>query len=146
RNDDIYFQSGSNFRVASIAVHFLPECFGSTFFAIPEMKPIRLLLEEARRGIRLTGDLHDRTCRKMEAIPDARGLYRITLLLEMLHDIACSDEKVLLSSLGFVRDHAVDRADKINDIYQYTFNNFTRSVCIEDVARHVHISPHSFCR
>src|SRR5690606_34321255 len=51
RNDDAYFQPGSSLQVSSVAVHFLPECLGSTFFEIPEMKSVRLLLEDARRGI-----------------------------------------------------------------------------------------------
>lgn len=146
RNDDVYFQPGSALKIEAIAVHFLPECLGNTFLSIPEMKPVRLLLEEARRGIRLTGGLHNRVQRKMEAILHAKGIYRVTLLLEMLYDIACSGEKMLLSSLGFIQEHSFDRVDKINEIYHYTFNNFTQPISIEAVARHAHISPHSFCR
>ncbi|QEC53310.1 helix-turn-helix protein [Anseongella ginsenosidimutans] len=146
RNDDLYFHPGSRHKSESIAVHFLPECLGKTFLHIPEMKPVRLLLEDARRGIRLTGGLHDRIRHKMEVILHAKGVYRVTSLLEMLYDIACSNEKLFLSSLGFTQSHSFDRVDKINEIYHYTFNNFTQPVSIEEAARSAHISPHSFCR
>lgn len=146
RNDDSYFDPNSGLRIESIAIHFLPERLGQTFLHIPEMDPVRQLLEESRRGIRLHGDLRECIRLKMEAILHAKGIYRVTALLEMLHEIACSDERTFLSSLGFVQQHTFERVDKINEIYHYTFNNFTRQISIADVARSVHISPHSFCR
>lgn len=146
RNDDIYFKPDSELRIEAIAVHFLPECLGKTFLNIPEMKPVRLLLNDAKRGIKLSGQLHDRVRKKMEAVLEAEGIRRVTLLLEMLCEIAAGNEKMPLSSMGFIQEHTFDRVDKINEIYNYTFNNFMQPVSIEDVARTVHISPHSFCR
>ncbi|HYH56689.1 MAG TPA: AraC family transcriptional regulator, partial [Anseongella sp.] len=105
-----------------------------------------LLLGEARRGIKLSGQLQGLVQNKMESILSAEGIYRVNLLLEMLYEIAVSDQRVFLSSLGFIQEYPFERADKINEIYNYTFNNFTQPLSIEDVARTVHISPHSFCR
>jgi AraC-like DNA-binding protein len=82
----------------------------------------------------------------MEEMLQATGTQRITILINLLTAIAATPEKSPLSSLGFVQEYNLQRTDKINEIYHYTFNNFTNPISIEEVAKAVHISPHSFCR
>src|SRR5690606_23125470 len=109
RNDEIYFKPASGLRVEAVAIHFLPECLGKVLLNAPEMKPVRLLLRDAARGFRITGGLHASIRERMEGILEARGVRRRTTVLEMLYDIAVSEEKRGLSSLGFVREDASER-------------------------------------
>lgn len=146
RNDDEYFKADSGLHIEAIAIHFHEHFWGNDFLKLPEMEPIRQLLKNAQTGIKVYGKTRDRLREKMERIYRAGGPMRISLLLELLWAIASTNEKTSLASRGFIQTYSPDRMDKINEIYNYTFNNFTENISIEAVAKAVHISPHSFCR
>jgi AraC-like DNA-binding protein/quercetin dioxygenase-like cupin family protein len=146
RNDADYFQADSSLHIEAVAIHFHENFWGDAFLQLPEMEPIRQLLKQARRGIRINGTAREQLSRQMEEMLQASGTQRITILINLLTAIAGTAEKSLLSSLGFVQEYNLQRTDKINEIYHYTFSNFTNSISIEAVAKAVHISPHSFCR
>lgn len=146
RNDADYFEPGSDLHIEAVAIHFHENFWGDAFLQLPEMEPVRLLLKQARRGIRISGAAREQLSRQMEEMLQASGTQRITILINLLTAIAATTEKSTLSSLGFVQEYNLQRTDKINEIYHYTFNNFTNPISIEEVAKAVHISPHSFCR
>jgi AraC-like DNA-binding protein len=146
RNDADYFKADSTLHIEAVAIHFHEHFWGDSFLQLPEMEPVRLLLKQARRGIRVTGAAAELLSRQMEEILQAHGPQRITILINLLTAIAATADKQPLSSLGFAQEYNLQRTDKINEIYHYTFNNFTNPISIETVAKAVHISPHSFCR
>lgn len=146
RNDEDYFQADSDLHIEAVAVHFLPDCWGQAFLNMPEMKQIKNLLKDARQGIKITGMTNYRLREKMEQILMEKNCRRITSLINILHEIALSTDKAYLSNKGFLEMYNLERTNKINEIYNYTFNNFMRPIKIEEVAKAVYISPHSFCR
>lgn len=146
RNDADYFKADSGLHIEAIAIQFHENFWGDAFLQLPEMEPVRLLLKQARRGLKISGTAREQLSVQVEAMLQAGGTQRITILINLLTAIAATAEKSPLSSLGFVQDYDLQRTDKINEIYHYTFSNFTNPISIESVAKAVHISPHSFCR
>src|SRR6202012_393273 len=146
RNDHAYFEKDSNLHIEAIAIHF-KECFwGTGFFDLPEMKNIRELFDRAKQGIKIKGKTRELVQKKMEAILQVNGVKRIEYLLNMLEMIASSTSSSILASSGFTKTYNLTNTDKINDIYDYTFNNFKNRITIKEIAEVVNLSPHSFCR
>lgn len=146
RNDDKYFEEHSEHHIESVAIHFLPDFWGKDFLGLIENRHIQELLKEARRGFKIFGATHTIVVEKMEEILYLKQTQRLVQLLEILDIIAGSSERKHLASEGFVDQYQIDPNDKINDIYQYTLNNFKKGITIQEVAKHVHISPNYFCR
>lgn len=146
RNDDKYFEEHSEHHIESVAIHFLPDFWGKDFLGLIENRHIQELLTEARRGFKIFGATHNVVVEKMEEILYLKQTQRLVQLLEILDIIAGSTERKYLASDGFVDQYQIDPNDKINDIYQYTLNNFKKGITIQEVAKHVHISPNYFCR
>lgn len=146
RNDDVYFEKGSDLHIEAIAIHFREDFWGKEFLSIPEHKHIGQLLNLATRGFQIMGKTHDIIVEKMEEILQLKKARRVIHLLDMLDIIAKSTELRYLSSQGFVDQYKIDPNDKINEIYQYTLSNFKNGITIQEVASHVHISPNYFCR
>lgn len=146
RNDTDYFEADSKLHIEAVAIHFHEHFWGDAFLQLPEMDTVRQLLKQAGRGIRISGTAREQLAPQMEAMLQASGPQRIIILINLLTAIAASSEKSPLSSLGFVQEYNLQRTDKINEIYHYTFSNFTNPISIGTVAKVVHISPHSFCR
>lgn len=146
RNDDVYFQQDSNHHIESIAIHFREDFWGKDFLDLPEHRHIRQLLSLATRGFQIMGRTRKRIIEMMEEILQLKKARRVIHLIAMLDTIAQSRELRYLASQGFVDQYKIDPNDKINEIYQYTLSNFKNGISIQDVAKHVHISPNYFCR
>ncbi len=146
RNDDIYFEPDSKHHIEAIAIHFREDFWGKEFLEIPEHRHIRQLLSFATRGFQIQGRTKDTIVAMMEEILHLKKAARVIHLLSMLDILARSRELRYLASQGFVDQYKIDPNDKINEIYQYTLTNFKNGISIQDVARHVHISPNYFCR
>lgn len=146
RNYPVYFEKDSHLHIEAVAIHFTENFWGNTFYSLPEMKPIRELFENARQGLKITGNIRNLVQQKMEEIILIGGIKRIELLLHLLELIATSGSYERLSSIGFTNSYNLTNTDKINDIYVYTFNNFKERITINAIAEAVNLSPHSFCR
>ncbi|WP_353127000.1 AraC family transcriptional regulator [Parapedobacter pyrenivorans] len=146
RSDSSYFKESSELTIEAIAIHFKVDFWGDLFLALPEMIPIKKLLEGAQRGMRITGRTHALVAAKMEEIIHMQGVTRIEQLLHMLNLIALPGECEPLSSTGFVQTYNANNTDRIDQIFNYTFTHFREPMSIEKVAGAVNLSPHSFCR
>ena len=146
RSDAVYFSNEPGVHVEAVAIHFKKDFWGRDFLELPEMKQVKELLEKAKRGIRLTGRTKQVIAPKMEAALKAGDSARIVLLIDMLVIIAASKDHKFLSSGGFLKSYSLANTDKINVIYDYTFNNFQKELSIKEIASVANLSPHSFCR
>jgi len=146
RSDAVYFSKQPGLHIEAVAIHFKRDFWGSDFLDLPEMKQIKDLLEKSKRGIRVTGKTQQAIAPKMEAALKASDSARIVLLIDMLATIAASKEHKFLSSAGFLKSYSLANTDKINVIYDYTFNNFQKELSIKEIASVANLSPHSFCR
>jgi len=145
RYDDVYF-TDDNHSVHSSVIHFSENFWGETFLDLPETRPIRALLEKARRGILLTEKESENMPAFVDRIRQSEGVGRIIALIECLAAFAGSPQQHLLSSIGFRHDFSESENDRINAIYDYTFRNFSKKIYLEEVAAVAGLVPNSFCR
>src|SRR5690606_4006794 len=134
RNDAIYFDPTSGLSIEAIAVHFKPDFWGNSFLGLPEMAQIKHLLARAQRGLRVSGPTRPKVISTMEEIIHMEGVARIELLLRLLNLIASSNSCEPLASSGFVQSFNANNADRINQIFNYTFTHFKEPLSIEKVA------------
>lgn len=146
RSDDAYFDPDSDLHIEAITIHFMENFWGDTFLQLPEMTEISELFTSAKRGIKILGKTKQLIIEKMEAMLHAKHIQRIEYLLHLLNLITTTEEYCLLSSAGYTTCCQGDNSEKINSIYQYTFENFRKQISINDIARAAHLSPNSFCR
>lgn len=133
--------------IISTVVHFTPDFWGSRFLELSENKPIKSLLEKASRGLLLQGSLRTEVAGHIDALHHAEGPERIIGLIRTLLAICRAEEEVvMLSSMGYQNLLLDSENDRINDIYEYTFNNFNRKIYLDQVAGISGLVPNSFCR
>ncbi|MEP7320073.1 MAG: AraC family transcriptional regulator [Panacibacter sp.] len=146
RSDALYFKEEPGVHVEAIAIHFKEDCWGRNFLDMPEMAAIKKLLQNAGNGLKITGKTKKAMIPFMETMLKAKNAKRIIILLDMLHLLSTSKELELLSSAGFSKSYDHSNTERINEIYNYTFNNFQKEISIKEIAAAVNISPNSFCR
>jgi len=81
RYDDIHFSEDAARPVHSTVVHFSENFWGDAFLHLPETKPIRSLLEKARRGILIGAKEEQKIPALIRNISTAEGIDRIIALI-----------------------------------------------------------------
>jgi AraC-like DNA-binding protein len=146
RHEARYTQQADEKPGESIVVLFKKEVWGDYFLNLPELKCILQALETARQGLRIKGDTRKKVVRLMEEMYVESPGKRLILLLAALEMIAASREYEIISSSGFVPTINVLDQTRINKIFEYTFNNFSDKIAVEEVAALIAMGKHSFCR
>ncbi len=144
-NDEAYYKTKQQF-IHDIVFHFSYHCFGEGFFNIAEAKSIEVLLENARRGIKITGDLRNTVSEMMKECQNLKGFKRVTYFLDMLHTISISNDLQFLASRSFVNYYGSFDTERINKIFNYVSKNLAHNISLKDIANEVNMTPNSFCR
>ncbi len=127
-------------------IQFKPDFLGDHFFKIPEMSSINNLFERAKNGIRFNVEIKKRIGRKIEALVNLEGATRIISFLEILNDLATTDDYTLLNADGFAFEAIPQDSDKIESIYKYIHEHFKDHISLDEIADVVSMTVPAFCR
>lgn len=119
---------------------------GEHFFSIPEMAPVKKLMERARRGIAFHGKTKRLIGAQIEKLVESDPYDRLLKVLAILRQLASSEEYTLLNIDGFVLEIEPRDHDRINRVYQYVRNNFQRPITLDEIADQVSMTEPAFCR
>ena len=127
-------------------VQFKPDFLGDHFFNIPEMEPVLLLFERAKKGILFGIKTKKKIGPKIERLSEKEGFKKILLLLEVLHVLSKSEDYTILNADGFAFETEPQDSAKIDKVYQYINNNFKQHITLGDIAEEVSMTVPAFCR
>ena len=127
-------------------VQFKPDFLGDTFFEIPEMQNIVQLFERGKKGILFKPEIKKVVGPKMENLINYEGFERIIKLLEILNDLALSEDYTLLNADGYAFETKPQDSTKIDIIYKHINNNFKNHISLEEIADKVSMTVPAFCR
>ncbi len=117
---------------ASMVVQFREDFLGKDFFYVPEMKNIRRVLDESSRSICCKGGLRKSIGGQLIKMEFLSGYEKVICLLNMLYEISLSDEFEFVS--GIAVKHSEKDQMLINQVFEFSINNFKRKITLEEVA------------
>ncbi len=128
----------------ALVIHFSRQFMGGSFFQTPELSCFYSVLKQATRGILI----QDESVRAIVATIDdmlaTHGIRRLLKLLEIFELISINHHREPLASVGYAADDT--NYHRINVVYEFINQNFTKAVDLKKVADLVHLSPAAFCR
>lgn len=127
-------------------IQFLPDFLGKDFFKIPEMAAIDSLFERAKKGIRFNLEIKQRIGAKIERLVDLKGANRITTFIEILNDLATTDDYTLLNANGFAFETVHQDSNKIEVVYKHINDNFKEHISLDEISSIVSMTVPAFCR
>ena len=133
-------------RGTETLIQFKPDFLGVDFFKIPEMSVIGKLFERANKGILFKVPTKELVGPKILQLEDHSGFERISLFLEILNDLAQSQDYELLNADGFSFETEPQDSEKIDKVYKYVNANFTSHISLDDIAEVVSMTVPAFCR
>ncbi|MDX1407716.1 MAG: AraC family transcriptional regulator [Saprospiraceae bacterium] len=129
-----------------IVVQMREDFLGEDFLSRPEMLPIRQLFERARTGLAFQGETKRNVGRRLHALHDASPFKRLVGLLEVLHEMASSEEVESLNANGFTVNVTVEDETRIQQIYQYVQAHFKRHITLDEISEVANMTVPAFCR
>ena len=127
-------------------VQFRPDFLGTDFFNIQEMTHIRYLFERSKKGVLFGKKTKEKLGSKIEGLASTSGIEKILLLLEVLNELAKSDDYKVLNADGFVFEIEPQDNAKINMIYKHISENFQKQISLNEMSEKVSMSIPAFCR
>ena len=127
-------------------IQFIPDFLGEAFFSTPEMKHIQQLFERAKRGIRFNQEVKKATGKKIEALVNLEGAKRIISFIDILNDLALTEDYTLLNADGFAIETLPQDNNKIDAVYNFIGDNFKEHISLDEIADVVSMTVPAFCR
>jgi len=146
RSDERSLGKKKDLKVEAIVIHFMPECFGELFFLLPENKALATLLERSKQAVRIKDETKKAVSELIKKLLISKNTERIILLLQILSIIAHSRQTKPVCSKGLIFQYTPSETERLNNIYPYILNNFSRPISLKQIAKVANLSPNSFCR
>lgn len=140
-------EGGGRSDVHAIIVRFDPQALGADFFRLPEMEPVRRLLERAGRGLLLGGRTRAAVEERMRHLAQAEGLERLLDLLQILQLMAAgkSDTRTLASAGYTPKLESADQG-RMQRVCDFIHSHLTEEIDRAQLARLAHLSEGAFSR
>jgi AraC-like DNA-binding protein len=133
-------------RAQAICIQFAEDFLGPGFFAKPELARVRRLLKRSALGLRFGRRSQSVVARRMIAMRQLDPLGRLVELIGVLDLLARSRDATELSSAGFVPSLRSEDWRRIDRVYRFVNENFTRQLSLGEIASLLHMSPSTFSR
>jgi len=146
KNEDAYYKKDPDLKAIAWVVHFKEDSFGKEFFLLPEMLRIRKFLQKSFQGIRVIGSTKNQIIEQLKMLHTSDYAQRIIILLQILQQLAQSDELEYLASEDFVESFRQSSNQKLYKIYEYVSKNFQQKIELDEAAKVANMSKTAFCR
>jgi len=133
--------------VQSVVVQFEKNFLGAEFFEKPELAEINNLLKLSAYGIHFINDNAAVAGEKMKLLAKQENAFRkMSMLLEILYDLAKSGDYVLLDQDGTVAQQHNSHKERVNAALGYIVDNFRNDIVLNKVASLANMTPNAFCK
>lgn len=146
RNNSDYYQNIESSGAEAIIIRFNKDFAGSEFLKIPPMEPVLSLIQDATRGIFITGQTNTVLQKKMADFLTMDESQKIVGLTDILLTIAAQKQYSFLCSIGYAHQYKSNDIEKIDAVYDYVLDNYMNELSVKDIAAKCNMNTAAFCR
>lgn len=137
---------GEEQNASAVVVYLKEEFVDETWMQSCEFETIRNLLSLSVKGIKFSREvavkLRDR-CLRLTQLPP---LEKLLLLLEILQELALTNDYKLLCEHGFSNNLNYTHNERINVVYKYIQEHYQEKITLADIAARVNMTEEYFSR
>ncbi len=114
-------------------------------FESDDMKPVRSMLLKARSGgIHFSDSTAVKIRDRMVSLKDLKGIESVTVFLEILYELATTDEYEILSASDVYS--SPEGSELVNKMINYVEKNYDKKIALEDFSPLIGLTPASVSR
>lgn len=141
-----YFSENSQKRVKGVIIQFHQDFMAHAINNYIDLKQIKDLLEESKRGILFTPPSNKEIIEEIEGLPLLKGIDRLINLLLILTRMARSKNKDFLGSRQFNNSLPIFADDRLEKVLSYVNYHYTEKINLQEVAAKIPMNATAFCR
>jgi len=146
-NENEYYLENTKLKVQALVVYFYPDWLKDNLLSAPELARLRQLLENSKRGLKITGETKRQITEQIISLASSSGLTRIILLLTILDQLCKTEEYIFLATPEYLNTfNQKTDIDRIDKVYQYVLHNYKEKLKLEDIANITCMTPTAFCK
>jgi AraC-like DNA-binding protein len=146
KSDASYFDKHSKKRIHSLNLFFNHKGFITSLLDFPEMRNVKKFVELCLHGFQASEKNAKIIADYMLKVKNNSGGYRLSAFIELLQLMTNLKDWKHLNTESL--EYAISDSEglRMNDIYQYTMNNYTEDISLEKISAVAYLTPQSFCR
>ncbi|WP_117883665.1 AraC family transcriptional regulator [Aureibaculum luteum] len=145
RNDASYYSGERTTKVNTIVTKFNRDFIGEGTFNNPNFSKISKLLEDSKYGICFDNSVSKKLHDQIIKLPDLPITEQSIKLLDILHQLSITTNKVMLSSSD-MRQYTSENSDKLDLVLKFISDNYASRITLNDIANVACMTTNSFCR
>ncbi|MFO8000154.1 MAG: AraC family transcriptional regulator [Marinilabilia sp.] len=129
-----------------ITIQFPRDLFEGQLLQKNILKPIRELFQNAGRGILFSEHATQMAAERLKQMSKKRGFDSYMEFQSLLYDLAISRGQRLLTNISFQKNNDFFNSERIEKIYNFVRENYSKRIMLEDAANLLNMSVVSFSR
>ncbi|THH41022.1 AraC family transcriptional regulator [Neolewinella litorea] len=127
-------------------VQFAPSFPNYEFLDLPELRKVKELMHRARNGISFLGTTRTVQGSRVERLIHLPPLGRLLLLVDILNELAQSEEYESLNAEGFHLEVETHGYERFNQVQEYIGAHFDRDISLDEISGVAAMTVPAFCR
>ena len=147
RNDEAFYQVNKYSQMAeAIILRFRVDVLGKQLMNLPEMQPIKQLLQRASQGLWFGEKTSTQIKPLMLKLYESKGIEQLIFFLEMFKNLSQTNDFRVLSTKVFGGSKQQNDSDRINEVLNYIHAHLHNTIKLETVASLANMNTAAFCR
>jgi AraC-like DNA-binding protein len=146
RNYPEYYDKNSKRKSKATVLYFCKDFADTCIVNLKELTHIKELLEFSKRGLAIKDSSKKEVARRLYRTVKKTGVERLLEFIAMLSFIATEADYKIISSAGFHMNFDEKDVNKLNKIFSYLLENFSKKITLDQIAGIANMSPTAFCR
>lgn len=146
RSDAAYFEENSSLSTHGLVIYFQEDFFGESFLNKPELRAIKQLLDESRRGLVYSGTIRNYISDELKKLVFQDGFNTLLNLLQLLNQLSTTTEYNYITSYGYTNTHKISETERMQKVHNYVLQHFKEEIRLKEVASLAGMTDAAFCR
>ena len=146
KNDPPYFDKKSKRKIHALTLFFNPRGAFQNILDLPESKSIRKFIAETSYGLMVSETEQKNIAAKILGLKNSKQAFRIAKFIDLVQTMANIRQWKKLSSISSDYSYSDTEGLRMNDVYQYTMENYTDNISLNEIAKIACLTPQAFCR
>jgi AraC-like DNA-binding protein/mannose-6-phosphate isomerase-like protein (cupin superfamily) len=146
KNDTNYFEKDSTLEVHAITIFFNQNTGLASVFNLPEMKVIKKFIESTTFGLQASADKTKQIIAYIQTIQKENNGYRVGSFIKLLQFLADLKNWKILTNTSPINSFSDIEGIRMSNIYQFTMENYSENIKLQQVADLAFLTPEAFCR
>jgi AraC-like DNA-binding protein len=133
-------------NITEITIQFHKDLFDDSLLRKNQLSFIRNMFEQCRKGILFSQDTIERVKSRIIHLNKKQGFDSVLELISILHDLSISRNMRTLSDVTFSNDQFNYNSRRIERVFEYINNNYSKQLTLADVSKIANMPETSFSR